>query len=465
MTTFRDFIADRCVVDPTVANLIVEVIPDIESLEQFTFAEIHDACSSIRKGTANNRAAVTVGVERKLKEISFAIHQQVLVSRDSGIDDLTNDVIALYRPRLLTHDRTIDSISVLELEKFGGNWPRIFEALEDWLHTHYGNQSKAPLDYVVRENQAPADADDDPPSNYGGNLQAEQRARCPHFLYGKPAPWFPEDNAKVWRLLLQVFENHAAYQHMKPFKRNADGRGAWIALKNHFLGPNNTNNVASEYEEKLNSLAYTGEKRKWTFQKYADRHTEYVNVLNDLKAHGYASIDETSRVRKLLAGIKCSELEPMISAIMSDPNTPFDEAVRRIKDYIQTRGLGKSSPSANVSAVKATNPKGNLKRKVKDGPSEPVEVEERYYSPAEYSKLSQPQKKRLKEIRETLGKKKSNVKDNEKAKIGAVSLDEASIEAIAKALGRTQGVSSITANGNDNNRGNSALTRQARSDN
>ncbi len=274
----------------------------------------------------------------------------------------------------------------------------------------------------------------------------------------------PEDNAKVWRLLLQSFENPAPHQHIKPFKRNADGRREWIALKNHFLGPNNTNNVASEYEEKLNTLTYKGEKRKWTFQKYANQHTEYVNVLNDQKAHGYA-IDETSRARKLPAGIKCSDLEPMISAIMSDRNTPFDDTVRRIKDYIQTRGLEKSSTSANVSAVKATNSKGNLKRKVKDGPKKPIEVEECYYSPAEYSMLSQPQKKQLKEIRETRGKKTSNVKDNKKAKIGAVSLDEASIEAIVKALGRNQEVSSNTVNAKNNNQGNSALTRQARSDN
>jgi hypothetical protein len=93
---------------------------------------------------------------------------------------------------------------------------------------------------------------------------------------------------------------------MKSASKGKDGRKAcYQALKEHYLGTNNTNFLAApKYEREIGDLSYTGDKRLWTLEKYINKHVEYYNFLNGFKPHGYAGIDTTSRVRKLLNGIK-----------------------------------------------------------------------------------------------------------------------------------------------------------------
>lgn len=51
---------------------------------------------------------------------------------------------------------------------------------------------------------------------------------------------------KVIDLLTVVFASLAgALTIMKPFKKSRDGRGSWLALWNHYLGPNNVDNMAT----------------------------------------------------------------------------------------------------------------------------------------------------------------------------------------------------------------------------
>jgi hypothetical protein len=54
----------------------------------------------------------------------------------------------------------------------------------------------------------------------------------------------------------------------------------------HFLGPNNVDNMASEAEAKLGSVSYTGERKKWTWEKYVQIHAESHAVLNGLTDYG-----------------------------------------------------------------------------------------------------------------------------------------------------------------------------------
>jgi hypothetical protein len=62
--------------------------------------------------------------------------------------------------------------------------------------------------------------------------------------------------------------------------------------------------MASETETKLTSTLYNGEKKRFTWETYVRIHTEQHSVLNGLKYYGYAGIDDSSKVRHLLKGIK-----------------------------------------------------------------------------------------------------------------------------------------------------------------
>ena len=58
-------------------------------------------------------------------------------------------------------------------------------------------------------------------------------------------------------------------------------------------------NMSSSAEKNLKVASYKGESKKWTFDKYVRVHMDQHQILNDLKEHGYAGIDERSKVRHL----------------------------------------------------------------------------------------------------------------------------------------------------------------------
>ena len=55
-----------------------------------------------------------------------------------------------------------------------------------------------------------------------------------------------------------------------------------MALKNHYLGPNNIGNMAAEAEHKLINATYRGEVRHWDFKSYASLHKEQHTILEGL---------------------------------------------------------------------------------------------------------------------------------------------------------------------------------------
>jgi hypothetical protein len=77
-----------------------------------------------------------------------------------------------------------------------------------------------------------------------------------------------------------------------------------MLLFDHFLGPKNVGKMASEAETKPTSTLHNGKKNRFTWETYVRIHTEQHSVFNGLKDYGYAGIDDSSKVRHLLKGIK-----------------------------------------------------------------------------------------------------------------------------------------------------------------
>ncbi|HSN24564.1 MAG TPA: hypothetical protein VLS45_10470 [Methylomicrobium sp.] len=161
-------------------------------------------------------------------------------------------------------------------------------------------------------------------------------------------------------------------------------------------------------EADLNALHYNGESKKWTFEKYVNRMVELHNVSEDLKAHGYAGMDETSRVRRLLTGIRTDKLNIVKSQVLANPDLScnFERTVNLFKDYIaQTKSLQSSSGnSASIAGVHADSKKkkgtdGKDNKKWDHAQISQVKVQDRYYTKEEYNKLSKEEKKALHEMR------------------------------------------------------------------
>jgi hypothetical protein len=92
-------------------------------------------------------------------------------------------------------------------------------------------------------------------------------ARMPHTDGENPAAWYVTDNRKAYNLIHSLFHNTEHWIYIKPFQRTKDGRGAYQAIWNHCLGPNNIDHMATEAERSLDTTNYTGEKRRWNFEK------------------------------------------------------------------------------------------------------------------------------------------------------------------------------------------------------
>ena len=95
--------------------------------------------------------------------------------------------------------------------------------------------------------------------------------------------------------------------------------------------------MAGKAETVLNTVQYHGKKRQWTFEKYALMHFCQYLILEALMAHGYVGTDPGSKVRFLLAGIRCSTLDAVKTRIILDEGLRVDFArcVTLFKDFVK----------------------------------------------------------------------------------------------------------------------------------
>jgi hypothetical protein len=69
---------------------------------------------------------------------------------------------------------------------------------------------------------------------------------------------------EVWSYMVNITRAHYYWTYVNPAQRTKDGRRAFLLLWNHFLRPNNVDNMASKAEAKLGSVSYTGKRKKCT---------------------------------------------------------------------------------------------------------------------------------------------------------------------------------------------------------
>jgi hypothetical protein len=163
---------------------------------------------------------------------------------------------------------------------------------------------------------------------------------------------------------------------------------AYLGLCQHFLGPNNVDNMATMAEDKLKSTAYNGEQRRWDFEKYINLHKSQHSIVEGLVEHGYTGIDPHSKMPYLLDGIKTDKFDSVKTCIIlaASLRNDFDSCVTLYQDFIKQTFMSKSTPTVGISELKTSA--AGTKRK-------PEAVEDRYCTKAEYDALSADAKKGL----------------------------------------------------------------------
>ena len=234
------------------------------------------------------------------------------------------------------------------------NWPKTMELLDQWVKGHRGVHGSS-LGYVFRraENLFPPAAADDPPTGDADsvyeshdeeviarhriiNQASATRTLKQHEKSGPFTEEYLSDRKRVWDLLCSVLSETDANTVIKPYKDKTDGRGAYLAVWDHYLGPNNVDHMANEAEKTLATSRYHAETRTFTFEKLVLMHLKAHGILESLVEHGYVGIDERSKVRHLMDSIKTKTLDAAKAQIMANPDlrTNFNACVTLFKDFI-----------------------------------------------------------------------------------------------------------------------------------
>jgi hypothetical protein len=184
---------------------------------------------------------------------------------------------------------------------------KTFDALDSYLCESLG-ETKIPLAYVTRDDVAVIASANDPTANYE-TTKLELIARAPHIdAAGAPHHTFLADNMKVWTIIQDLCGDNNAWTWVKPFARTQNGRAAYLALHSHYLGASKSDYIQAEAENKLKNTFYNGERRNWNFEKFVQTHKDQHTAIEGLFQYGYPSLDERTKVRHLIAGIRTTEL-------------------------------------------------------------------------------------------------------------------------------------------------------------
>ena len=273
------------------------------------------------------------------------------------------------------------------------------------------------------------------------------------------------------------------WSYVHPDQHTRDGCLAYTGLEGHYLGVNNVDNMSTAAERKLQTTSYTGEQRRWSFEKYVKIHVDQHDILQGLTVHGYAGIDNRSKVRHLVAGIKTPTLDSVKTQIMSDValRQDFDACVNLYKDFIKQKSASSTTQDSMIAGFKSSGGSGGGHRGGNGGgfkggsgqsTANDMSVEDQYYSMKEYNSLSPAKKAGLRAIREKRGHKSGNNNNNNNNNKAAKrpKLSNREIKAIAAAVrNATEDVMNADDSEDDevpmkpaasNNRNNSALQRR-----
>lgn len=390
------------------AALFLTDVQGMDTLTEFQFLnddEVESLCRVLRRpgGTSGTPPvphpgfAVSVRAELNLKMMCYLLRYRERTSRTVTAADITITSVRAVKVHREweNHHKDVDPPTLQTKD-----WPKMIEAIEEWLRGCLGT-TKIPLAYVIRPTIEVIADGNDPATDYSSSVK-ELIARAPiKDADGTYVQDYLADREMVWDKLSSLLRGNDCFSYMRSGQKNTDGRMAFLGLKDHYLGPNNVDNMAASAERILATTAYHGETRRWTFEKYVKLHVDQHHILEGLKEHGHAGIDVRSKVRHLMDGIKTSAFESVKCHIMANAllRKDFDGCVNLYKDYIQQREARTPNRErdANISGIKTYSNTDNVKAD--------MSIEDRYYDEQEYRELTSSQKKGLREKRKSRGNK------------------------------------------------------------
>ena len=317
------------------------------------------------------------------------------------------------------------------------------EAFQDFLNRVIGVRT-IPLYYVIRAvvevpPTAPALENNQPHSAEHGSVEAELMARASH----KHA-LFRDDNASVYHYLEEATRTTPYAASIKPYQRKKDGRGAWEALTSQYAGKDKWEAEIKKQEQVLFTRVWKGQSNQLLESFVSQHRNAYVSMEACAEHVEYQLPNEHSRVGYLLDGIQCSDagLQAAMASVKTDngPNgkrNNFEKTAAHIIPYdpvAKKRASGTKRDISLISDVGGEEPVAKIAATGGKPAMGKSGVHLRFYKKSEYHKLSNEQKKELKDWREQQqskkgGKKKGGKQPKKEAIIGSLKAEIAKLKA------------------------------------
>ena len=366
--------------------IIADGFDEQEEFEILTDDQVHNLISNCRKpGGGEDGTIVSTGAENYLKLFVWGLKHQLRISRTVDLDGIDTDWCRSMLHQKTLEDNwttTIDTLTDSDYPKCdANNWPRTFEAIQALLDRVRGRSGRL-LSYVIRPQILPKEEYDDDTANYT-SFDKEVIARAPIIdpdgtfdddapdlelsSEGPFTPEFADDMTLVWDVLYKVVGPKPDWVHAKSTKTTKNGRYAYFLLKKMVMGEQYISRQVQALEKRVVSLTYHGEKKQHDMKRYVQHHKECHALAEDLTGMGWGGIDDMSKVRHFMNGIKCTTVDAPKSTIISNSmmQADFDECARHFLDFIEATPAIQYAPSQNISEVRgerrdgARRPKGS----------------------------------------------------------------------------------------------------------
>ena len=195
------------------------------------------------------------------------------------------------------------------------NWTKTMEILEECLKVNIGVKG-VPLSCVVISKEAVAPNLDEHDTSFFSSKD-EIVAHAPILEGGLRTVTFKTDMMKVWGLIYVVTRDLYCCTYFKSSQRTRDGSKAYRDLWDHFLVPDNLDNMASESKRPLVATHYSGERKRFNFERYVKIQKYQHHILESLKEHGNVGIGPVYQVRHFIEGIKITQFDAVKDHIMA----------------------------------------------------------------------------------------------------------------------------------------------------
>jgi len=377
-------------------NVVVEQgVETYDSLCQLTGTQIDDMVKFVMRNAPPAGVSFPFIPVQRFKAFRYYVDERIRCGLPPDANAFDVNMANTVLQEMREAKQVIESLKGLSPQKPKplknlGNWYLWKETLLTYLGQVVG-ASHCTLDFLCRDHIEPTDEMVDAPY-----VTVNDRLKALTLFEGSHVEI---DNMNVFDILKEAVIDGPGWSFIQRHDKDRNGRKAYLQLKQQCEG------AASEIVRKKKAYGmialaeYKGHQKNYPFSSYVTQHQKAHNELLDCGE----PIPESKKVTDFLNGITDPTMHAAIVFINGDMTklNDFDACQQYLSSLVANTATQKAS-SRNRRSVASTNTKGKGAKGGRGSPSK--KVIDKYYSDAEWKKLSKEYQDKVLELREKKGK-------------------------------------------------------------